>query len=310
MVKRLAIAIVLLALVGGGLVGFNLFRDRMIADFFANMPVQPLTVETTTAAAGSWQPVISAIGTVNAAQGVDLTVETSGIVREMLFSSNEQVTEGQVLLRLDDVVQNSDLLAAQTQRDLDLMNLERARELQSRGVSTNANLDATDAAARASEAQVARATAVLEQRQLIVPFSGTIGLSRVDLGQYVSPGAIITTLQDLDQMRVDFTLPEQQLADLFISQALHVRVEGQEQAFDGEVVGIDPRVDSATRMVSVRGSIANADGRLTPGQFVRIELDLPQEDSVVALPQTAVVTSLYGDFVYIVRPGEGADDQS
>lgn len=308
MVKRLFIAIVLLAMISGGLVGFNLFRDRMIADFFANMPVQPLTVETTTATAGPWQPVISGIGTVNAAQGVDLTVETSGIVREILFSSNQQVEQGQVLLRLDDVVQRSDLLAAQTQQDLDTLNLDRARELQERGVGTNANFDASQAAARASEAQVARATAVLEQRQLVAPFSGTIGLSRVDLGQYVSPGATITTLQDLDTMRVDFTLPEQQLGDLYIGQVLHVRVEGQAQSFEGEVVGIDPRVDAASRMVSVRGSIANADGRLTPGQFVRISLDLQQEENVVALPQTALVTSLYGDFVYAVRPREEDDE--
>ncbi len=306
MVKRFIIAIILLGLVAGGLVGFNLFRDKMIADFFANMPVQPSTVSTVEAAPRRWQPTLGAIGTVNAAQGVDLTVEAAGIVREILFNSNSQVEAGQVLLRLDDVVQTADVEAARTQQDLDRLNLERARELQGRGVATSSALDAAEAAARASEAQLARATALLEQRRVDAPFGGTIGLPRIDLGQYIAPGTVVATLQDLETMRVDFSMPEQQLSFLEIGQPLHVRIQGTAHAFDGEISGIDPRVDPASRMVAVRGTIRNSsDGvRLTPGQFVRVEIDLPPEDGVIALPQTAVVTSLYGDYVYVVRPRE------
>lgn len=308
MIKRLIIAIVLLGLVAGGLVGFNLFRDQMIAEFFANMPVQPLTVSTVDAEPGPWTPAIEAIGTVNAAQGVDLTVETAGVVKAILFRSNQTVAEGQQLVQLDDVVQRADLEAARTQLELDRQTLERARELRGRGVTTTVSLEAAEAAATASQAQAEKLVAVLEQRQLVAPFAGTIGLPRIDLGQYIAPGNIVATLQDLSSMRVDFSVPEQELPNLRIGQPIVVRIEGLDQAFRGELTGIDPRVDPSSRLVAVRGAIDNPEGRLTPGQFVRIRVELPPEDAVIALPLTTLVTSLYGDYVYTVRPKEGVED--
>jgi membrane fusion protein, multidrug efflux system len=307
MVKRLILAILFLGLIGGGLVWFNLFRDGMIAQIFANMPQQPATVSTVEAQPVVWTPSIEAIGTVNAAQGVELTVETAGVVKEILFQPNTVVDAGALLLRLDDVVQAAEVEAARTQAELEESNLTRARDLAQRGVTTNVSLDTTQAAARAAEAQLARATAVLEQRRLSAPFAGTIGLPRVDLGQYVAPGTIVATLQDLGTMRVDFSLPEQDLPLLAVGQALQVRIEGLDQAFDGAITGIDPRVDPATRLVALRGSITNPQGKLTPGQFVRILVKLPPEEGVIALPQTTVSTSLYGDYVYLVRPVEGAE---
>ncbi len=304
MIKRLVIAVVLLALVGGGLIGFNLFRDRMIEQIFANLPVQPLPVETVEAQPDEWQPVLNAIGTVNANQGVELTVEAPGILREILFEPNTEVEAGQILIRLDNVVQNADLEAARTQLELERTNLARQQQLQRRGVATDATLDATQAAFRAAEAQVARAEAVVEQREVRAPFAGTIGLLRVDLGQYVQPGTTIATLQDRSVMRVDFSLSEQSLPDLFIGQSLHLRSDDNRQSFDGQISGIDPRVDPSSRLVAVRGTVDMKDGSLTPGQFVRLRLDLPREEGVISLPQNAVISSLYGDFVYVVRPGE------
>lgn len=304
MVKRFIIAILLLGLVGGGLVGFNLFRDNMIAQIFANMPQQPATVSTVEAQPATWTPAIEAIGTVNAAQGVDLTVETAGVVKEILFQPNTQVAAGALLLRLDDVVQSADVEAARTQAELERSNLVRAQDLTRRGVTTNVSLDQAQASAQAAEAQLARAIAVLEQRQLSAPFAGEIGLPRVDLGQYVSPGTLVATLQDLSTMRVDFSLPEQELPNLTVGQQIEVRIEGLDETFPGTLAGIDPRVDPATRLVALRGAITNAQGKLTPGQFVRIRVILPAEDGVIALPQTALSTSLYGDYVYVVRPTE------
>lgn len=276
----------------------------MITQIFANMPQQPATVSTVEAKPVTWTPSIEAIGTVNAAQGVDLTVETAGVVKEIAFQPNTQVAAGALLLRLDDVVQSADVEAARTQADLEKGNLARAQDLTRRGVTTNVSLDQTQAAAQAAEAQLARAIAVLEQRQLAAPFAGTIGLPRVDVGQYVAPGTIVATLQDLSTMRVDFSLPEQELPNLTIGQKIEVRIEGLDRAFPGQLTGIDPRVDPSTRLVALRGSIDNAEGRLTPGQFVRIRVELPAEDGVIALPQTALSTSLYGDYVYVVRPSE------
>lgn len=307
MIKRMIVAILLLALVGGGLVGFNFYRDQMIEQFFADMPVQTLPVSSITAEPTIWRPTINTIGTAHAARGVDLTVEAAGIVQEVLFSSNEQVEDGQLLLRLDDAVQNADLEAAQTQLDQEELGLERTRELQTRGVATSVSLEGAQASFQAAQAQIARVSALVDQRRLKAPFAGTIGLPRVDVGQYVSPGTPVTTLQDIETMRVDFSLPERQLPNLFMGQGLSVRIEGRDEAFSGSITGIDPRVDASSRLVAVRGMIENPGGEITPGQFVRVEIDLPQEDDVIAIPQTALITSLYGDFVYVVAPDE--DDE-
>ncbi len=308
MTKRLIVAIVLLAVVAGGLVGFNLFRDRMIEQALANRAAAPIPVETITTEAIAWKPMISAIGTINAAQGVELTVESAGILREIGFEANADVEAGQVLLRLDDEVQKADLAAARSRLELDRTTLARERELQSRGVASESRFDQALAAYSSAEAQLARAEAVIAQRRLIAPFDGTIGLPRVDPGAYVSPGTIIATLQDLDRMRVDFSLPEQTLPSLFIGQGLQARIDGEARAFNGEITGIDPRVDPGSRMVAVRGRIDNPERALTPGQFTRLQIDLPVEDGVIAVPQSAVTISLYGDFVYVVRPREKDPD--
>lgn len=308
MIKRLIAAIVLVAVVAGGLVGYNLFRARMIEQFLSNRPVAPLAVETVTVEAVTWRPLISAIGTVNAAQGVELTVEAAGIVREIEFEANADVEAGQVLLRLDEEVQQADLAAARSLLALERATLARERELQSRGVASESRVDQARAGFDSAEAQVARAEAVIAQRRLVAPFAGTIGLPRVDPGAYVAPGTIIATLQDLEQMRVDFSLPEQTLPELFIGQRLHARIDGEERVFDGEITGIDPRVDPGSRMVAVRGRIDNPERALTPGQFTRLQIDLPEEDGVIVVPQTAVMTSLYGDFAYVVRPREDDPD--
>ncbi len=311
MIKRFLIAIVLLALVGGGLVWFNLFRDKAIQDFFANMPVQTIAVSTVEAEPDIWTPSISAIGTVGANRGVELTVETTGIVKDVNFDANQVIEAGIVLVQLDDVVQQADLAAAKLQADLDRQALERAQELQQRGVGSTVALQAAEAAASVSAAQVEKLEAIVQQKQLRAPFGGTLGIPRVELGQYISPGTAVVTLQDLETMRVDFTVPEQQLGLLKMGQSLRLNLDGIEGGFEGAITGIDPRVDPASRLVSVRASITNPEGRLTPGQFARIVVALPEEDGVIALPQTAVVASLYGDHVYVVTTtGEGEEAKS
>ena len=309
MIKRFLIAIVLLALLAGGLVGFNLFRDKAIEDFFANMPAQTVTVSAVTVEPESWTPVIEAIGTVSASQGVDLTVETTGIVKEMNFAANDKVAENQVLLQLEDAVQQADLVATRAQAALDKQSLDRALELRERGVGSAVALQSAEAAASASAAQVQKLEAVLQQKQLRAPFAGKLGIPRVDEGQYLTPGVAVVTLQDIDTMRADFTVPEQRMAQLRIGQKVRLTADGDDTVFAGEITGIDPKVDPSSRLVSVRAAIDNPDGRLTPGQFVRINVELPQEDGVIALPQTAVVTSLYGDYVYAARPKEGQEGE-
>ncbi|MFC6489375.1 efflux RND transporter periplasmic adaptor subunit [Nitratireductor sp. GCM10026969] len=307
MIKRFVIALLLLVLVCGGIVGFNLYRNQAIQEFFANMPVQPVAVSTVTVEPAQWTPEIEAIGTVSATNGVDLTVEAAGTVSEIAFDANEEVEEDALLVQLDDAMQRADLASAQAQARLDEANLQRALELQRRQVGAEVNVESARAAAEASQAAVARAQAAIDQKQINAPFTGIMGIPRVQLGQYITPGTVVATLQSLDVMRVDFTVPEQELPNLKIGQAVRLGLTGDELPFEGTIRGIDPKIDPVSRLVNVRAEVTKPEGRLTPGQFVEVRVILPDEDGVLAVPQTAVVASLYGDHVYVVVPADEQD---
>ncbi len=299
MIKRLFIAVVLLGLVAVGVVGFNMFRDQAIEDFFANRPVQPLPVNTVVAEASEWLPTLQAIGTVYARRGIDLAVEAGGVVREVNFGANDAVEEGQVLVRIGDEIEQADLAAAESAVRLAQQTLDRVNSLGDRGVASAATVDEAEAALSAAYARVQRIRALIEQKTLVAPFPGEIGIPLVEEGQFVAAGAMIATLQDLEMLRVDFSVPEQQLWQLYIGQPLDLVSEAGGQS-SGLITGIEPRIDPATRLVAVRAEIDNSRSVLSPGQFVRVQVRLPARDGVLSLPQTAVTTSLYGDFVYVV----------
>nr|WP_254026834.1 efflux RND transporter periplasmic adaptor subunit [Mesorhizobium ventifaucium] len=305
-IKRFIIAFVLLVLVCGGIVGFNLFRDNAMQQFFATMKPPAATVSTMIVKPTEWTPGVEAIGTVSAVRGVDLTVETAGIVKDILFHANQKVEANAGLLQLDDAAERADLEATKAQAALDQTALTRALELQKRDVGSESTLDTARAAALASASRVNRLQAVLEQKLLTAPFSGTVGIPRIDLGQYLSPGTSVATLQDLETMRADFSVPEQQLPLLKIGQKVRLGVGDGELPFAGTIRGIDPKIDPTSRLVMVRAEVANPEGKLTPGQFVQVRVELPEENNVLTVPQTALTSSLYGDFVFVVRPAKPA----
>ncbi|WP_404925519.1 efflux RND transporter periplasmic adaptor subunit [Mesorhizobium sp. ORM16] len=311
-ILRFVIIIVVLAvlvIVVGGIVGFNFLRDNGIKQYFATMKPPAATVSTTIVKPSNWTPGIEAIGTVRAVRGVDLTVETAGIVKEIPFHANEKVAANAVLLQLDDAVERADLAAQKAQAALDQTSLTRALELTKRGVGSDSTLDTARAAASASASQVNRLQAVLDQKQLTAPFAGTVGIPKIDLGQYLAPGTAVVTLQDLDTMRVDFTVPEQQLPLLKIGQTVRLGLSGGDMPFAGTIRGIDPKIDPSSRLVNIRAEVANPEGKLTPGQFVQVRVELPEEQNVLALPQTALTTSLYGDYIFVVHPAKPAEAQ-
>ncbi len=302
MIKRLILAIIFLVIVVGGLVGFNLWRTQFIKDLFANMQQPAQTVSTVTVEPGVWRPGIEAIGTANALNGVDLTVQLDGIVQKINFKANQDVKQGDILLQMEDSIQKADLAAAEAEAILAQQNLKRADTLRTRGVGAVSNVDTTASAANAAEAVVEKMRATLAQKSVKAPFSGVIGIPKVDIGQYLTPGTVIATLQNTDVMRIDFTVPEQSLASIKLGQTVKVGASVDSLDFEGKIVGIDPKIDPATRLVSVRAEVDNPEGRLTPGQFVQVRVELPEENNVLALPQTSIVSSLYGDYVYAVRP--------
>ncbi|AZO45702.1 efflux RND transporter periplasmic adaptor subunit [Mesorhizobium sp. M7D.F.Ca.US.005.01.1.1] len=303
----IVLVLAVLVVVVGGIVGFNFLRDNGIKQYFASMKPPAATVSTTIAKPSTWTPGVEAIGTVKAVRGVDLTVETTGIVKDILFHANQKVADNAVLLQLDDAVERADLDAQKAQAALDQTSLARAIELTRRGVGSDSTLDTARAAASASASQVTKLQAVLDQKQLTAPFGGTVGIPKIDIGQYLAPGTAVVTLQDLDTMRVDFSVPEQQLALLKIGQTVRLGFGGEDKPFAGAIRGIDPKIDSSSRLVNVRAEVANPDGKLTPGQFVQVRVELPEEQNVLTLPQTALTTSLYGDYIFVVQPAKPAE---
>lgn len=303
MFKRLIIAIILLGLVVGGIVWFKYFRDGMMAQFLAGMvpPPVPVTVEPVEPA--TWQPGIDAVGTALAARGVDLAIESGGLVQEMLFAPNDAVSEGQPLVQIKDDSERAALAAAQAALGVAQADLSRSQTLSERGVGAANTVETAEAQAESARAEVARVQTALDSKRVKAPFAGIIGIPQIEVGQYVTVGTIYATLQDLGQMRVDFTVPEQQIAALELGGAITAATEVGDLSAEGRIIAIEPRVDPNSRLITVRAEVNNSSGKLYPGQFLRVRVALPAEEGVIALPQTAVSSTLYGDSVYLVKPG-------
>ncbi|WP_243369558.1 efflux RND transporter periplasmic adaptor subunit [Microvirga solisilvae] len=312
MKRRLVVGLVftLSILLCAGLIWFNFFRDKMIKDFFANMQPPAQTVSAAKVEAKTWTPSISAIGTAKAANGVELAFETPGIVKEIKFKANQKIQKGDVLVQLDDTVERADIQDVQANVKTAESAFERAKALSNRGYGTEANLDQASALFAAARSRLARLEATIEQKALKAPFSGVIGIPRVDVGQYLQPGSVIASFQDLDSMKVDFTVPEQMAEQVKLDQEVRLGVNETNLPFKGRVIGKDPRVDPKTRLVSVQALIEdNKDRAILPGQFLHVEVVLPEQPNVITVPQTAVITSLYGDYVYTVEQEERAGNQ-
>jgi membrane fusion protein (multidrug efflux system) len=311
MIKRYivpVIALLFVVLIGVGLVGFNLFRDKAIKEFFATMQQPAAPVSTYTVEPSEWTPEVEAIGTISAIQGVELSVEVAGIVKDIPFTANQTIAKGAPLLQLDDAIEKADIVAAQAQNVLMDQTLERARTLNTRGVGAVSSVDEAQSASLAKKAEIAKLQAVMDQKLLKAPFKGTVGIPRIELGQYLAPGTVVVTLQDLTTMRVDFTVPEQALGEIKIGQPIKLGLTDNDISFKGEITAIEPRIDPATRLVSVRAKVDNSEGKLRPGQFAQVRVTLPKENNVFTLPQTALVSSLYGDYVFVVRPADNKPD--
>ena len=308
MFKRLFIAIILLGLVVGGIVWFKFFRDDMIAQFLSGMTPAPVPVTIETVQPLTWTPGIDAVGTSLSARGVDLAIESGGLVREVKFKANDKVTEGQTLLQIDDDSERASLVAAQAALTVAEAEANRARTLSERGVGAASTVESAIAQVESVRAQMAQVQTALDAKKLSAPFDGVIGIPRVEIGQYVTPGTIYATLQDLSRMRVDFSVPEQQIGKLQLGGKVSVASEVGGFSAEGSIIGIEPRVDPNSRLVSVRAEVENPNGALVPGQFLRVRIILPDEDGVIAVAQTAVSSSLYGDSIYVIRDGEKADE--
>jgi membrane fusion protein (multidrug efflux system) len=287
------------AVVLGGL-GFVKFQQIQAAAQ-ANFQPPPEAVTTIVAQQEEWPATLSAIGTVVAVQGVTVSADLPGIVDRIAFESGKPVREGDVLVELDTRQERAQLVAAEAQRDLARVNFERLQGLVNEGVISQAEYDRAAAEQRATEAGVAEMRATIERKTIRAPFSGILGIRQVNQGQYVSGGSAIVPLQSLHPIYVNFGVPQQVAGQVKVGHRVRITTDdlaGVE--FDGRVTALDSIVDERTRNVQVQATLANPQGQLRPGMFVRAELALGASRPVVTLPASAISYAPYGDSVFVV----------
>jgi membrane fusion protein (multidrug efflux system) len=234
------------------------------------------------------------------------------VVTKIRFESGDQVREGEVLLELETSVETAQLRTAQAQRKLAQQTVVRTRSLTASGGVPKAQLDADEAQLAAASAQVAGLEAQISRKVVRAPFAGKLGIRAVNLGQYLSPGTTITTLESLDAVFVDFALPQQVLPRLTPGMPVRITIEGAKGlSAEGSIAAVDPRIDETTRTIQVRASVPNRQQKLRPGMFANVQVVLPGETRVIAVPTSAIVHAPYGDSVFVVehKPAEAAGAQ-
>lgn len=298
--RRMLIMLGVVMLLVFALAGYKAFSIyRQIQQFSAPKP--PVSVAVVNAVALPWQSRLPAIGTLKAVQGVDLSLEIAGTVKALLFESGQKVRVGQPLLQLDSDVERA--LLGTAEADLGLAQVEHGRGSRLVGdqAISRGDFDKLAAQLKKASATVAQLKASLAKKQILAPFSGTIGIRQVDVGDYLASGTVIATLQDLSSLYVDFHVPEQALPKLSVGQRVQVSVSAYPgQSFDATISAINPRVDESTRNVLIRATQPNPDGRLLPGMFVDLQVILPSAPSQIVVPESAITYSLYGNSIYVV----------
>ncbi len=297
-------AVILVVLALAAYKGYSIYQQVQM--FSAPQPA--ISVSAATAKAQPWQSRLPAIGTLKAFQGVDLTAEVQGTVQQVLFQSGEQVSLGQPLLQLDSQVEQAILATALAVRNLAQVEYQRGKNLAVKQAISKSEFDRLNAELLKAEASVAQLQASLDKKRILAPFAGTIGIRQVDVGDYLSPGNSVATLQDLSKLYVDFFLPEQTVPLLALGQRVRLNVAAYPgEVFEGEISAINPKVEETTRNLQVRAMLPNPEGKLLPGMFANLDVLLPGEKPVIVVPETAITYTLYGNSVYVI--GEKKDDQ-
>jgi len=308
MAKRMIIMLTSVGLLLSALVGFNLFKAHMFAKFMAGNAAPPAVVSAVVAGYQSWQPQLAAVGSLRAVRGVDVTTEVAGLVREVAFNSGQEVKAGQVLLRLNADADVALLHSLQASADLAQTVYERDKAQYDIQAIAKAQLDADAADLKSRRAQVAQQAALVAKKTIHAPFSGRLGITTVNPGQYLNPGDAIVTLQAIDPIYADFYLPQQQFGKLAIGQNVAVDANAfGGQTFSGKIKSVSPRIDSATRNVQVEASVDNHERKLLPGMYANVKIDTGAQQRYLTLPQTAITYNPYGATVFVVKPGTQPD---
>ena len=262
----------------------------------------PETVGTATAQSQIWEGALSAVGSITAAKGVVVSNDAPGVVSHIYFESGAVVRQGQTLVDLDTSVERAQLASSRAKVDLATLTVNRSRALVKSNTIAQSQADSDESQLKTSTTDANALAAQIDRKIVRAPFSGRLGIREINLGQYLNSGTRITVLEAIDTVYVDFTLPQQRLGEITIGMPVRVAIEGTEGApRDGTVAAVDPTVDSTTRTIRVRAAVPNKEETLRPGMFANVSVVLPQQESLVTVPATALVHASYGDSVFVVE---------
>ena len=301
MMKRMIIMLVLVGLVMGGVFAWLKFSHMMMAKYMAAASNPPQTVSTIKAELQDWQPELKAVGSLRAVKGADLAAEVSGIVDTLNFESGDDVEAGKVLLHLRDADDIAKLQALEATARLADITLQRdQKQLKVQAVS-QATVDADVANSDAAKAQAGAQKAIIDKKTIRAPFAGHIGIRQADIGQYLNPGAMVVTLQQLDPIYLDFYLPEQALPQLQTGQKVLAKSDARPgKEFEGEITAINAKIDSDTRNILVRATFKNAERLLLPGMYATVDIATGAPQRLLTVPQTAITYNPYGNTVFTI----------
>ncbi|HIP75765.1 MAG TPA: efflux RND transporter periplasmic adaptor subunit [Psychromonas hadalis] len=303
MKKWIASAIVLAVLVFGTVIGFNMFKAQKIKEFLANRPIPEFSVTTVTAKSVDWTPNLRAIGFIEPKQGVTIANEIGGRIVAINFESGQRVNEGDVLIQLGMEVEKANLKSAKGKLPAVKRQYKRMVSLLRKGSVSQAKVDEAQANLLSLQGQIESYEATISRRIIRAPFSGIVGLRNVYMGEYLPVGTKITRLENMSEMRLRFTIAQNDLGKISIGQKMNIFVDAREGvAFTGEISAIEPAVNYQSGVIQVQASIPNTDSLLRSGMFAKANIILPTIKDQIVLPETSINYTLYGETVYLLTP--------
>lgn len=303
--RRLIFITLFIAVVYGGVIGFNRFVGAMVQKGMAAAPPPVVNVTTAKAKTLTWPEQLQAVASIKAVQGTTLTTQSAGTVTAIHFKSGETVKAGTLLVQLNDNVAQAQFAANKARLLNAKQELERQRRLYPKKLTSEAQLQAAQATYNESAAAIAADQATLVNLQVRAPFDGHLGIRQVSLGQFVSPGTGVVEIQQWDPLLVDFTIPQRELSRVGVGDPITLSISGLPgRQFKGTISALGASFDSETRNLGVRATMPNADGALRPGMFGDVTISLMASNKVVAVPQTAIAYNTYGEYVYLVKKSD------
>ncbi len=305
MKSKIVIAIVGVLAVIGALAGTKYLQIKKLTSTPQTVP--PESISSAVAHEEKWQDTRSAVGSLSAVQGVTVTPEIAGTITEIAFESGAVVAKGDLLVRFDTRTEEAQLKALNAQLEWARLSVERSRKLRTDSTVSQSELDQAEASFQQAKANADAIQAVIDKKTIRAPFAGKLGIRQVNLGEYIDSGKPIVSLQALNPVYADFSMPQQSLSEIKTGMVVRVTMDTYtNKQFEGVLTAINPNLDDSTRSVRLQATLDNKDQLLRPGMFARIEVLLPSEQKLLVIPATSVLSAPYGDSVYVIEQSTNA----